>query len=169
MRFGTQFKQRKKIEAYCKKLLDFIIDSNFLKVNLMKAVDVFQESTTYWTKNMNRSYDGRKDVQEFTNILLDKCTSEVRKEERPAIQEEYSYGEVVKVINDRNGYKCGFIRRPNGDVFFHSKQNTQLDFNGINKFPFFQAIKKNPFYTKLRVSPIDKPILIYYGTISYRQ
>ena len=121
----------KKIDVYCKKLLDCIIDPNCLKVNLMKAVDVFQESTTYWTKNLKRSYDGRKDIQEFTNILLDKCTSEVRKKERPAIQEEYSYGEVVNVINDRNGDKCGFIRRPNGDVFFHSKQNTQLDFNGI--------------------------------------
>lgn len=133
----------KKVDKYCEKLLNCIIDHDCLKENLMKAVNVFQESTTYWTKDLNRNIDGRKDILEFTKILLNKCAEGSHKNDEPENLEEYNYGLVVKIIYDRNGDKCGFIRKKNGDVFFHSKTNTQLDFEDIKGVSVAYKLEKN--------------------------
>lgn len=115
--------KEKKIDDYCKKILEKIQNNKTMETLLDKAITIFDEATEHWIKNLNRSADGRKDIHEFTKLILDKCGSH---QEKP-LQNDLNFGILRKIITDRNGYKCGFIAKMSGDIFFHSKNSPNFN------------------------------------------
>lgn len=119
----------KEIDKYCKKLLIIINDETQLEAKLKEAINVFIQTTQYWTNELGKSPDGRKDVPEFSEILLNRCSPGTTRESDP--NNDLLYGKVRKLIYDRNGFQCGFIQSYGDDIFFHSQTNPHIEINSL--------------------------------------
>lgn len=128
--------KEKQVDMYCKKILDIVSSAEQFEIMLDKSIGVFELATKHWINDLKKSSDGRKDIEEFTKILILFCSEEKNQRNCDDIQNivedpDLSYGEVVKRIRDRNGFNCGFISTHDGRVFFHANDNPHLDFSNI--------------------------------------
>lgn len=141
--------KEKKIDAYCQIILHCIMDERYFSETLTKAIVLFEKATDYWINILKRSPDGRKDVPEFTNLLLSMCRSGTEETTQMLSTDldsdnDKHFGKVVKIIFDRHGDKCGFIHHINGDIFFHSNSNSSLNFDYLlNKTVSYNVIVNN--------------------------
>jgi hypothetical protein len=116
-----------------------------------KAIDIFLKCKQAWTTEMNKSSFGMKDILEFTKLLLSNIESKpimhIQKAPEPEI---CTYkGLVIKIINDRYGMYCGFIKRVPEDIFFHSNNNKDLDFESLEGKLVCYNTQINPRNNKL--------------------
>lgn len=120
--FPPKLTNTKKIEDYCKKLLDILQETPF-EQGLDSVLKVFDTTRTLWIKR-GRSADGIKDNKEFTELLVKEAREYFI---QGLIQEEDDniiYEGIVFNIFHRNEYWFGFIKHVNRDednVYFDSR------------------------------------------------
>lgn len=123
----------KKIDAYCEKLIPVIQDDEVFAERLADSVKSFHTIASAWTKQLGEKYKhGIKDNAQFTRFLIlylrGEDLSQIGVTEEPKPQYR---GLVVKTKRDRNGYYYGFIKRYPEDVFFHQRDNADIDFDSL--------------------------------------
>lgn len=117
-----------KIEVYCKKILAVLKNAEAMKNYFKEAVHLFQDARNAWVKR-GMSYDGVKDVKDFTELLLQFAKKDEKFILQDSVQDIY-YGKIMRVGLDKHGYLYGFIRENSGDaIFFHSKRSQNIDFS----------------------------------------
>lgn len=122
-----------KIDAYCDKLLHVLSDQNEYVKAINKANETLKTVIKKWVKKFGSKYrHAIKDNQNFTSFLATTIrggnTDSIEYDSVTTV--EYR-GRVIKCRKDRNGFYYGFIHRPPNDVFFHERDNNQLDLNEI--------------------------------------
>ena len=122
-----------KIDDYCKRLLAVISDSDKYATVLKESNKKLQDTITLWVKKHGKKYrHAIKDNQKFTVFLSTFIRGgDVNKISDDSSEELVFRGKVVKARKDRNGLNYGFIQREPDDVFFHQKDNTELNFDEI--------------------------------------
>jgi len=133
----------KAIDAHSKKILEILANDEVTEKVFRQCLEVFSECTTIWTKEMQRSPDGMKDIGEFTKLLLLKASQEPGTVGDELDVDDKFRGRVLKVIIDRYGRECGFIARTSGNMFFHSIANPDLEFPGLVGVMVSYRITKN--------------------------
>jgi hypothetical protein len=129
----------KKVDAYIQPLLRCVTDPESIKANLERATSAFESATEHWTDTLHRSPDGRKDIQDFTTLLLESISSS-----QSGSSAALNYGEVVRISTDRRGKKYGLIRRSSSNLFFHSSANPDVDFNNLLGSVVSYTLSTNP-------------------------
>lgn len=115
----------KNIDSYCDEMKKIIYDNSSFEKILRSAVSKFDDTIEKWTSEKGESYRyGVKDSMEFTKFLK-KFISESEG------QEVKNRGTVVKIGVDRNGKYFGFISRSPQNIFFHSVENANLNFDKL--------------------------------------
>ena len=117
------------IDERCRKILSTLNDSAATSTALRRAVELFDRTRAKWVSEMRKSAYGIKDIPEFTELLISECghAPQVIDAEEDGVLR----GIVMKIIRDRRGEYAGFIKRTVGDLFFHSRQNRALSFEGL--------------------------------------
>jgi hypothetical protein len=133
----------KAIDAHSKKVLEVLGNHKETEIVFGKCVEVFSECQRQWTGPMKRSVFGMKDISEFTSLLLSKTREQPASAENPEGVDDKFRGRVVKVILDRYSRQCGFIARASGNMFFHSSENRDLDFDELVGVMVSYRIAKN--------------------------
>lgn len=125
----------KQIDEYCDVILRALLDPEKKERMISKAEKVFLEIRDAWIEEKGESHRfGIKDSQEFTAFAKSRLAelAESRKTDagsgNPQLQ---CRGKVIKLAVDRHGYYYGFITRKTDNIFFHSKDNPQLDFTNL--------------------------------------
>lgn len=136
------------IDEHSKKILAVLADEQKTHMAFLRCTDIFMQCMKLWTGSMKRSPSGMKDVPEFTDLLLSMAS-----ESSPQIEgssdsladapDDRLRGRVIKVIIDRNGEDAGFIERTRrSNLFFHKRQNPDVDFTGITDAVVLYRIEK---------------------------
>ena len=123
----------KKIDEYCNRLIPVISDSNQFAKVILQAQKKLQEAKTKWIRDRGQQYRyGIKDNHNFTKFLITFIrggnTDKIEFESDQVLELR---GRIIKCRRDRNGFNYGFIQRTPNDVFFHERDNDNLDFNEI--------------------------------------
>lgn len=74
-----------------------------------------------------------KDIPDFTKLLLEKLpilNDNVSNKSNDLTEKKYS-GIVKKVMINRFGTYCGYIKDYSNEIFFHSFRNPHLDFSNL--------------------------------------
>ena len=123
----------KKIDSYCAKLLQVVPDINIYAAYISNGYKTLQSVIKEWIKRRGSKYrHGIKDNPSFTQFLLTYIRGgNLDKIEYDIPQSLVLRGRVVKSRRDRNGFNYGFIQHSPYDVFFHEKDNQNLDFTNI--------------------------------------
>ena len=133
------------IDKYCTKVLKVLCDDTAMKNTLDEALGIFEKARRKWIGEMRRSPDGIKDIPDFTTVLLRESGTPGVVAPATTKDDDIYFGTVIKVIVDRNGQYCGFIRRRSGeDVFFHSQGNPDLSFDSLEDTPVSYGVIENP-------------------------
>jgi hypothetical protein len=111
-----------------------VLKNNSLAQQKFELVATLMHSCMHsWVHEMKRSRFAMKDIPEFTEFLLLR-TRESSQTPLPLdsleVQQTFR-GVVIKTLIDRNGQKCGFIKKYPDNVFFHSKICNNLDFTSL--------------------------------------
>lgn len=136
----------KTIDKYCKPILDVLSSSEKMENSMNNAVRIFQSASDNWVDILKKSSDGRKDIDEFTTHLLSyaKNKTKIKSNVEVEVEDDRNFGVVSRVIVDRNGVMCGFIKRNEEDVFFHRNQNKNLSFINLQGKVVAYRIERNP-------------------------
>lgn len=136
----------KPIVEHSQKVLSFLKSESDIKKRFEELAIIFKSSTEIWVNQMKKSFFRMKDIPEFTQLLL----SETRKkysQKQIVVTDDDNFifkGDVLKTMHDRYGNYCGFIRRQPNNIFFHSQQNKNLNFIGLEgKFVNYK-VQTNP-------------------------
>lgn len=125
----------KNIDRYCNNLLPKIYNNDTLKKLIFQAIKIFNETVSEWINQKGKEYKyAIKDSADFTNFLLNKL--------EVFIPTNISYrGTVSKIALDRYKHYYGFINTSGLKLFFHSSDNSELDFSDLlNKEVLFDII-----------------------------
>ena len=122
-----------RIDEYCRKLLPIIKNPDLYKKEIEKAYDTLQNTIKKWIRTHGTKYrHGIKDNSNFTKFLVAFIRGgNTDNVEYDTEQTLVLRGRVIKCRRDRNGFNYGFIHRQPNDVFFHERDNEELDFNEI--------------------------------------
>ena len=122
-----------RIDEYCRKLLPIIKNPDLYKKEIEKAYDTLQNTIKKWIRTHGTMYrHGIKDNSNFTKFLVAFIRGgNTDNVEYDTEQTLVLRGRVIKCRRDRNGFNYGFIHRQPNDVFFHERDNEELDFNEI--------------------------------------
>ena len=124
----------KLIDEHCHKIIEVLKDEHKLHEQFSKVGRVFKNTISLWIEQMGKSKFAIKDVEGFTQLLL----LEIKKtfalnQTNVKVEEEFRFqGPVIKIMADRYGKPCGFIKRDTDDIFFHSRQNKNVRFSELN-------------------------------------
>ena len=139
----------KAAKAFCEKILDAISDEEVFESHISKSLKAFNAARQEWIGPMKRSSDGIRDVPDFTNVLLAKCTTNchaasIGTTTAAHVPQEIRYvGRVINVFYDKYRTSAGFIGRVGNDIFFHSSDSQGLDFSGlIGKLVSYEIVKQ---------------------------
>jgi cold shock CspA family protein len=144
----------KLIDEHCEKIRDVLKNTEKTKEIFLKVVDVFRRTRDIWVNDKKRSKDGMKDVSEFTELLLSqtRSTFSVKKTDFGKQPDDTYQSKVLFTKTDKNGNWFGFISKIDEDgdnIFFHSNQNTKLDFADLRGKKVEFTLGKNPVDKKL--------------------
>lgn len=122
-----------RIDEYCNKLLPVINNVEDYTKKIANAQETLQMAINKWIKTFGSKYRyGIKDNPNFTKFLITLIRGgNTDKIEYNTKQALVLRGRVIKCRRDRNGFNYGFIQRMPSDVFFHERDNENLDFNEI--------------------------------------
>lgn len=135
----------KKIDVYCKKLVDVIRDHEKYLLYINEAIKKMDEAKKLWIRKRGIQYrHGIKDNPSFTIFLTTYIRGgNVDKIDWDNVAPITLRGRVVKARRDRNGYNYGFIQHKPEDVFFHEQDNANLDFSNIYGKTVLYRIKQD--------------------------
>lgn len=120
----------KSIDSHCAPILAILKSATDTEKHFKEAIGIFYRSKEKWISELKKSASGMKDILDFTKLLLSE-TSVKKAGDSNTVNKPTETGKVVKILNDRYGSPCGFIKREPYDIFFHSKINPELDFAGL--------------------------------------
>ncbi|HRB71844.1 MAG TPA: AIPR family protein [Flavobacterium sp.] len=122
----------KPIDEHSQKLISVLKDQQLTAKRFEEVAKVFKETMTKWI-NSGKSRFAIKDIPDFTSFLLSESQKHfIVKAQTLSNDEDFVYkGVVVKTIFDRFGNYCGFIKRSPDNIFFHTQQNKDLNFVGL--------------------------------------
>lgn len=122
----------KQIDDHSNKIIDILKDEQRCLDTFTKSATILRHSMNYWTTEMKRSRFSMKDIEDFTNLLLQQATKEltgsniINRENNNIFK-----GVVIKTLTDRFGNPCGFIKRNPNNLFFHHGENKDLSFKQL--------------------------------------
>jgi hypothetical protein len=136
----------KEIDKHSLKIIDVIKDEERANEMFNKIAQLFRKTVETWINQYNRSRYAIKDVEEFTELLIKQTRSEfsITSTNVSNSEETLFYGFVLNTLVDRNGLRFGFIKRSPDNLFFHYKQNPDLNFIGLEGKQVTYKIKVNP-------------------------
>ncbi|MCD4675642.1 MAG: AIPR family protein, partial [Desulfobacula sp.] len=122
----------KAIDSHSNQVLSVLKDSNATDEYIRKSENVFEECKSIWVSDLGKSTYGIKDIADYTKLIFKEITKSQDPEKAPKTEVDNKFkGKVLKTLVDRFGNRCGFIKRLPNDIFFHSKVNTDLNFNNL--------------------------------------
>ncbi len=121
----------KSVDDNCEKILMILNDEQKTEDAFNKCVEVFGRAKNIWCNKMMKSVFGMKDIADFTFLLMKEAGNNAMINIASVPYENILSGRVIKVFIDRTGAYCGFIERNNGNLFFHSAMNQNLDFRKL--------------------------------------
>lgn len=135
----------KEIDRYCERLKEKLLDGEVWNETLNNTCQLFKNAQQKWIEEKGLSYKyGMKDSTEFFNYLREY----IRTREKVDIIEEKPLqyrGKVVKTGTDRHGNYYGFISRLPDNIFFHEKDNLDLNFTNLYAQEVLYSITKDRF------------------------
>lgn len=126
--YSPDINKKKEIDKYCKKVLDVMSNDNERLKYAKQAVEFFDLISSEWITVRGESYrDSRKDNAEFTKFFISKMQEKAKQH-----NEIKNVGKVLNVNLDSKGYFFGFIQRQPDNIFFHEKDNpnVNIEFEG---------------------------------------
>ena len=136
----------KPIDEHSQKIIEILKDDKLTRERFNKVALIFKSSASIWTDKLKKSPFGMKDQADFTTLLLTE-TKKIFSVPSAVLSNDENYvykGAVMKVMLDKFGNYCGFIRRQPNNIFFHSQQNKNLIFANIEgKFVTYK-VQINP-------------------------
>lgn len=136
----------KYIDEHCNTMMNVLQDDKKFLETFLQLNVIFENAKNIWINEMGKSRDGMKDVSEFTELLLQQVRKQfpIKKELHCNDSEHKYYGIVQSTLLDKNYHWYGFIKREPENIFFHSAQNRDLDFNNLRGRNVEYAISINP-------------------------
>lgn len=119
----------KRINEFCKKVLNAIVNKNDLCNYIDKAIELFNEIKSDWISEKGEKFKySIKDHPSFTKYMLTKVrggnTNNITGDDTESIYR----GTVVTVKKDRNDLFYGYIKKYPLDVFIHEDDNPHIRF-----------------------------------------
>lgn len=135
----------KEIDKHCSKLIEILRDENRTKEIFTELGTLFNSVIQIWIKDLKRSKYAIKDVEDFTNLLLMETRKKYSIIVTPKANSEDTIftGFVLNTLVDRSGLRFGFIKRYPENLFFHFRQNPDLDFRSLDGRQVSYKIKSN--------------------------
>jgi hypothetical protein len=136
----------KPIDEHSGKILKVLTQEIIAKNYFDEAALIFKNVTSIWTKQLKKSQFGMKDQEEFTSLLLKEIKKRIAIPSIVSTNDENDIykGAVMNIMLDKFGNRCGFIKRYPNNIFFHSKQNENLDFTDIKGKYVTYKVQTNP-------------------------
>lgn len=159
------FSKENEIDKYCEKIQGYLIDENKLFSQFRDINDLFLLAIEKWEIELGKSKTGTKDVEAFTKHLLNEVNikyhnkqkiSEASVEVTNTVETTF-LGEMLNVIKDKYGAYYGFISKSPENIFVHSKDNLDFDFQNLKGKKILFEIKNDP---KSKTSIKSKGILL---------
>lgn len=124
--------KEKAIDNHSEKILQTLKDDDAALSAFREAISILESAIHSWVVELGKSRRGTKDVETFTLHLLEQTRKYYNKPSNgSATSQDFASGKVANIIRDKNGDLCGFISRHPDNIFFHSRMNPDLDFNGL--------------------------------------
>lgn len=135
----------KAIDEYSVKILNVLKDKSKTVKQFDEIATLFIQTMYKWINELGKSRFAVKDIPDFAKLLLEETRKYFfEKSETISSEEEFFYqGEVVRIISDRFGNSCGFIKRIPENIFFHKKQNQNLSFKELEGKQVSYQVAKN--------------------------
>lgn len=129
------------IDNYCNEFFSRLYNLEDFEKVFTNAINEFKQLVDSWTSSKGATYKyGIKDSAEFTKYILTNLSHSSDVNEVPY------RGKVIKVAVDKYGHYYGFISKPPQNVFFHSKDNKDVDFvNLIDKNVLYETTEDQVF------------------------
>ncbi|MBN8584071.1 MAG: AIPR family protein [Ignavibacteria bacterium] len=146
----------KMIDEHCQILLKVLKNDTECKKFFSKAIEIFENCKNIWIKKKRRSIYGIKDIKEFTELLLLEIRKITNMKTDSIKTGNFTYqGEVIKILRDRYGKYCGFIKRNPQNIFFHSKSIKGLNVNNLLGKQVTYKVTTNPKNNSLVATDIE--------------
>lgn len=150
------------IDKHCEKILKLLGDQNELNNSFNESIKLFLLSIEKWENELGKSRRGTKDVEAFTKHLLSEVNSYYDFENKPkeTKKDNVFLGEVLSVIKDKYGAYYGFISKSPDNIFFHSKDNADIDYQSLkHKKVLFEISDDSKSKTNIKVKAKISKIL----------
>ena len=116
----------KNIDLYCENILPVLHDTQKFEEIFISAILEFNRLFHSWIDLKGETYRyGIKDTADFTNYMLSNMCPSQKSEMIPY------RGTVIKISRDRHNQYYGFISKHPNNIFFHSSDNRNIDFEGL--------------------------------------
>ncbi|MDD2982082.1 MAG: AIPR family protein [Crocinitomicaceae bacterium] len=159
------FSKENEIDKYCERIQDLLMDDNKREEKFKEIIELFLLSIEKWETELGKSKRGTKDVEAFTKHLLEAVNFKFQNKinvsdaipELTNTVETTFLGEVLNVIKDKYGAHYGFISKAPENIFVHSKDNVDFDFQNLKGKKVLFEIKHDP---KSKTSIKSKGVLL---------
>lgn len=137
--FPSQNKENE-VDKACNRLLLIIRDNEKFDNLVNDTIKSFSNSLEKWEKELGKSKRGTKDVEAFTLFLIEEVnnsfknsnsTSKFVNDESFSPNEKTYLGKIISIIRDKYGKYYGFIEKYPENIFVHSKDNKEIDFDNL--------------------------------------
>lgn len=116
------------VNEHSQLVLSVLKDDNKCREIFIKTSEIFDQTRKHWITDLKRSQFSIKDNKEFTDLLLTRIRNAKTITTDLVEDENYRYkGPIAKIIKDKFGTYCGFIKRNPTDIFFHSSSAKGLN------------------------------------------
>ena len=134
--------QKKDINNYCKVFIEALEEKGSLDADLIIACRKFESIRREWVKTKGDSYKYNiKDNSEFTKFMLSVLY------EKETIMEDrvnpIESGRVIDIKTDKHGDYYGFIRHSPDNIFFHEKDNPNMNLSYVGKDVLYEIVNQS--------------------------
>lgn len=144
--YPPSFSKERTLDKHCELILEYLNNENRFKERILEIVSIFTNAMTKWTTELGKSQRGTKDVETFTKHLLAETNSHYQLSSKIVTDKKQAkfIGQVLNVIRDKYGNHCGFISKEPNDIFFHSGDNPNIDFNSLKQKSVIYEVLPTP-------------------------
>ena len=122
----------KRIDETCNLLLKTLLNEDACSSGIRRAVSVFKSIQDAWIKEKGESYRyGIKDSPEFLTFMKSEIDKEHLNTRSGSLEPLRCRGTVIRTSLDRKNQYYGYISRLPSNIFFHSRDNKNLDFSKL--------------------------------------
>ncbi|WP_369013939.1 AIPR family protein [Flavobacterium anhuiense] len=131
--YVPSFSKENLIDSHSKTVLDFVSDEKKANNRFFEIIELFDKSMNKWENELGKSRRGTKDVESFTIHLLKEVNNKYpisENKDRKSVSNVFT-GTALSSIKDKYGDYFGYISKEPDNIFYHIKDNRQIDFNTI--------------------------------------